>query len=634
MISFRPQIINLLKQISFVFALYTICRLLFFIFNYSQFNDITTSELLKLFVFGLRFDSFSIAATNALYILLCMLPFKFYYNKVYSKAISVIFIITNSLAFGLNFIDFVYFPFTQKRTTIEILNYFFSDQVEIGSLLPHFVAEYWYVFLIYIVLIFVMIKIHYRIKQQEQAVTINLSIKNASASLFIFLCFASLTVLGIRGGLDERPIVLLDANKYTQAKYVPILINTPFSFLKSSDLNQLEPLNFYSETQLKKIYTPIHEADTGTFKPMNVCVIILESFSKEFTKAGKLANSYTPFLDSLISQSIFFNNAIANVKTSINGIPAVLSSAPCFTHNHYLNSLYCNNKLQTLPNTLKEKGYYSVFFHGGTNGTLNFNSFADLAGYDKYFGRTEYNNDKDYDGQWGIWDEPFLQRTAKEMNQLKQPFFTSIFTLSSHNPYRVPDKYKGKFPKGPYEITESVGYADYALKQFFNTISKQPWFENTLFVITPDHTSVSDNAFFSNLVGQYSIPVLLYHKGIKPEQIEHTVQQIDIMPTILDYLNYDKPFYALGKSMVKESKQPSLFFLDANYGCIQDSFFYILSNYQFIEKYNFKNDSLLKNNLPLNKADEDLLNYCKAYIQTYTNDVINNKTHLYQTNTN
>ena len=608
--------------------------MLFFIFNHSQFNDITSGELLKLFVFGLRFDAFSVAATNALYILLCTLPFMFYYNNIYNKTTSVIFIITNSLAFALNFIDFVYFPFTQKRTTIEILNYFFSDQVDMGSLLPHFLAEYWYVFLIYIALIVVMVKIHYRIKQQEQAVTINLSFKNASISLFIFLLLTSLTLLGIRGGLDERPIVLLDANKYTQAKYVPILINTPFSFLKSSDLNQLEPLSFYPETQLKNIYTPIHPADTGTFKSMNVCVIILESFSKEFTKAGKLANSYTPFLDSLISQSVFFNNAIANVKTSINGIPAVLSSAPCFTHNHYLNSLYCNNKLQTLPNTLKEKGYNSVFFHGGTNGTLNFNSFADLAGYDKYFGRTEYNNDKDFDGQWGIWDEPFLQRTAKEISELKQPFFTSIFTLSSHNPYKVPDKYKGKFPKGPYEITESVGYADYALKQFFNTISKQKWFDNTLFVITPDHTSISDNEFFSNLVGQYSIPMLLYHKGIKPEKIEHTVQQIDIMPTILDYLNYDKPFYAFGKSMLKESKQPSLFFLDANYGCIQDSFFYVLSNYKFIEKYNFKNDSLLKNNLPLNKTDEDLLNYCKAYIQTYTNDVINNKTHLYQTKTN
>jgi len=280
----------------------------------------------------------------------------------------------------------------------------------------------------------------------------------------------------------------------------------------------------------------------------------LESFSKEFTGISN-RKSYTPFLDSLMSQSVVYNNAISNGKTSINGIPAIIASMPCFLENHYLNSLYNSNTLQTLPNLLKDKGYNSVFFHGGTNGTINLNSFAQLAGYDAYYGRTEYNNDNDYDGQWGIWDEPFLKKTVTQMSSLKEPFFTSIFTLSSHNPYKVPAKYKGKFPKGNYEITKSVGYADYALRQFFNDARKQKWFDNTLFVITPDHTSISDDSFYSNLVGQYSIPIMIYKSGITPKVEERTVQQIDILPTVLDYLNYDKPFYSFGKSMLTDSKQ-------------------------------------------------------------------------------
>jgi phosphoglycerol transferase MdoB-like AlkP superfamily enzyme len=283
--------------------------------------------------------------------------------------------------------------------------------------------------------------------------------------------------------------------------------------------------------------------------------------------------------------------------------------------------------LQTLPNLLKEKGYSSTFYHGGTNGTMNFNAFAPLAGYDNYYGRSEYNNDEDYDGQWGIWDEPFLVKASQNMSTLKQPFFTSIFTLSSHNPYKVPEKYNGKFPKGTLEIHECVGYADYALKQFFKEAKKQPWFNNTLFVITADHTAESADPFYSNLIGQYNVPIILYKNGITAKQESRTVQQIDIMPTILDYINYDQPYYSFGKSMLADSKQPAIYYNSPVFYCVQDSIFYIINDHQFVEAYNYQKDSLLKNNILDKNKTKDLLNYCNAYIQTYTNDVINNKTY-------
>lgn len=623
--SYKPQLINLLKQITFVFVLYTICRLLFYYFNRTHFQDLSIGQLCRLLFYGLRFDAFSIAATNALYILLCALTFKFYYSKLYQKITSSIFIITNGLAIALNFIDFAYFPFTQKRTTYDASNLIFGGQTEFTKLIPHFVADYWYLILLYILFILAMIKIHLKIRRNEKPEFINFSIKKSIYYFFIFILIAATTVLGIRGGLSERPIVLLDAAIYASPKFIPILINTPFSILKSADLTELIPITIFTEEELKKQYSPIHLADTGNFKNYNVCVIILESFSKEFTGISN-RKSYTPFLDSLMSKSIVYTNAISNGKTSINGIPAIIASMPCFLENHYLNSLYNSNTLQTLPNLLKYKGYNSVFYHGGTNGTINLNSFAQLAGYDAYYGRTEYNNDIDYDGQWGIWDEPFLKKTAYHMSTLKEPFFTSIFTLSSHNPYKVPEKYKGKFPKGNYEITESIGYADYALKQFFNDARKQKWFNNTLFVITPDHTSISDDPFYSNLVGQYSIPIIIYKSGITPKVEERTVQQIDILPTVLDYLNYDKPFYSFGKSMLTDSKQPAIFYNSPYFCCVQDSFFYILNEHKFTEKYNFKKDSTLKTNLVNKSKEKELLNFCNAYIQNYTNDVIKNKT--------
>lgn len=624
--SYKPILKNLAKQILFLFTLYALCRLIFYICNRSYFSDISTGELVSLFFYGLRFDAFSIAALNALYILLCILPFKFYYSKGYQKTLAIIFILFNAFGLLLNFIDFAFFPYIQKRMTYDVVNFAFGGQSDILKLIPHFLSDFWYLVLIFFLLIWVMIRVHNRIRKQDQPVEVKATIKTAISYFLIFALITGTTLIGIRGGLQRIPIVFLDAALYTSPKYIPLVINTPFSVLKSAELTEIQPLTFFDEQTLNSIYSPVHPADTGTFKNYNVCVIALESFSKEFTGISN-RKSYTPFLDSLMRQSITFGNAIANEKTSINGIPAILASAPCFLDNHYLNSAYSNNIIQTLPNLLKDKGYYSVFYHGGTNGTMNFDSFAKLAGYDAYYGRTEYNNEKDYDGQWGIWDEPFLVRTVQEMSKLKAPFMTSIFTLSSHNPYKIPKAYEGKFDKGNMEIHQCIGYTDHALRRFFAEAQRQPWFDNTLFVLCPDHTSISDDPFYANSIGQYSIPIIFYKKGMTPEMNPKTVQQIDIMPTVLNYLNYDKAYYSFGNDMFSDKKQPCIFYNQPSYYCVDDSIFYVLNQYTLAEAYAYRRDSLLQQNLIGTYNNKDLQNFCKAFIQRYNNDVLNNKTY-------
>ena len=138
----------------------------------------------------------------------------------------------------------------------------------------------------------------------------------------------------------------------------------------------------------------------------------------------------------------------------------------------YLTSTYGENKLSSIASSLVSKGYSSAFFHGGYNGTMNFDNYTKKVGYRHYYGKNQYNDDRDYDGNWGIYDEPFLQYTVKQLDTISKPFVATVFTLSSHHPYKIPEQHKGSFPKGTMIVHETVGYTDYALKRFFESASK------------------------------------------------------------------------------------------------------------------------------------------------------------------
>lgn len=106
------------------------------------------------------------------------------------------------------------------------------------------------------------------------------------------------------------------------------------------------------------------------------------------------------------------------------------------------------------------------------NGSMGFQAFARSVGFQKYFGRTEYNEDPnyngdaDFDGTWAIWDEEFLQFYCDRMSEMKEPFVTSVFTATSHGPFDLPERYKGKFPTGDDPLFETVAYSDYAIQRF------------------------------------------------------------------------------------------------------------------------------------------------------------------------
>jgi uncharacterized sulfatase len=254
----------------------------------------------------------------------------------------------------------------------------------------------------------------------------------------------------------------------------------------------------------------------GPFRKKNVVVIILESFSKEFTKLTP-GKSYTPFLDSLMDHSLTFTNAFSNGLHSSEGIPAVIAGIPSLMSEYFTTSVYSTNTITSMPSVLKKEGYVSEFFHGATDGSMSFDIFAKSAGYDRYFGRAEFNDERYYDGNWGIFDEPFFQFFARGLDTLQQPFFASIFSVTSHAPYPIPEKYKNRFVNDGLPIHPCIEYTDMAVRHFFDSVRNKEWFKNTLFVITPDHCSpMSSTSYYANGTGRYQIPLIFLLPAIVP----------------------------------------------------------------------------------------------------------------------
>ena len=367
----------------------------------------------------------------------------------------------------------------------------------------------------------------------------------------------------------------------------------------------------------------------------NVVIFILESFGTEHIGALNQDideyKGYTPFLDSLISHSYTFKNSYANGRKSISGMPSVLASIPSLVAPFVL-SHYSGNRINSLASTLASQDYQTAFFHGASNGSMGFDAFANQAGFDAYFGKDEFNNDEHYDGIWGIWDEEFFQYFNTEMGKMKQPFFTALFSVSSHHPFILPDKYKDKFPKGTLKIHKNVGYTDYSLRRFFDEAKKSDWYNNTLFVLTADHASTySDILKYKTSLGTFTVPIILFDPGNKQltgfDQ-NTIVQQNDIMPTVLNMLNYPKPYIAFGNDMFEqESEHFTINYVGDSYQLIMNGYMLQHNGALATGLFDIQTDELLAQNLlgtlPDIEAKLDLK--LKAIIQEYNRRLIRNE---------
>ena len=524
----------LLRRLGLLLGVYFLLRFLFFICNRGIFNGAGIFQIAQAFGYGLRFDLSALAAINFFFILLTFMPRMPPPKPAFELFLKALFLVLNIPFIILNVIDLEFFQFIGHRLTFQLLGLAGDAGVKWVSL----VLTYWPLGLFGGFLIALLVLLYGRTPAIDGTKPAPIWIW----ALNLVLIFP-LTILIFRGGLQWRPISPAQAMVLRDPALAQLALNSSFTVLKSYRNKTLPRRHYFSsrEEMLQVLRAPIRgEARLlpDRARRDNIVILILESFSAEYWGAGNGGNRYTPFLDSLASQSLFFPHNYANGRASIEMMPSVLAGLPSLMDEPFIDSAYQNNELLGLGTVLGQQGYTTSFFHGGKNGTMHFDDFMRMAGFQHYFGLNEYPRKGDYDGNWGIFDEPFLQFTISELSKQKPPFAAAIFTLSSHHPYTIPSKYHGQFKKGALPIHEAIGYTDYSVEKFFAAARQQPWYTNTLFIITADHTQKLETPEYLNTLGHYRVPLLVFHPQMKFSNIDtnRVTEQVDIFESVLDYL--------------------------------------------------------------------------------------------------
>lgn len=632
-----------------VYVCYFICRLTFLLTNWAIFGDqFEWGYMFRLFAAGTIFDTTAILYSNALFIVLFLFPFHWKERSAFYRVVRWVFVAVNTFFLISNLVDCVYFRFSGRRTTMSVFQEFSHEAG--GNMTSIFLKEFavnWYLVVLAVALGILL----YKLFRSPRP----LPLHGPKWSYYVvqtvsLLVVAPFVVFGMRGGMTAatRPITISNANQYADRPVDACLVlNTPFSLFRTLGKKAFIVPQYLSEEEAVRVYSPLHTpADSIQFRPMNVVVLIVESFSKEFVGSfnthldNGTYKGYTPFLDSLLTKGLTFQYSYSNGRKSIDGMPSVLSSIPSFVEPFFLTPASLNN-VSSLARELKHKGYYSAFFHGAMNGSMGFQAFANSVGFDSYWGRTEYNEDPkyhgddDFDGTWAIWDEEFLQFFCDRMTEFKQPFVTSVFTATSHNPYALPERYKNVFPKGTHPIHECIGYTDNALRHFFATASKQPWYNNTLFVITADHASMNEHPEYVTDLGAFTVPILFYAPGmleLQGKDTETVVEQIDIMPTVLGILGYDRPYIGFGQDILHTPKEDkfAVNYISGSgiYQLVKGDYLIQFDGEQVIHAYRFRTDVLMKDDVKDSMPQEvrkEMEIQLKSIIQQYMQRMNNNE---------
>lgn len=617
--------------------LYSIFRIIFLGANHDFFLRINQTEILKSFLLGIRFDIAAVLMVNLPVLVLFNLPINSLKYKVIRVSLFIIFCLLNLTAFSLVFADWGYFPTTQKRMSFEI----YSMLPDIIRMIPGLLHNYALLMIVYIcfAILFIILTLK-AVKSIYNHSETQLSLFKSTSWFVIVILFL---IIGIRGGLQLKPIRINNAFFSDKKVLGYLTLNTPYSVLRSYFQYTLPQYEFMPARNAALITQAMLKADNEVLldsnyiflrqkkfdekiTKKNIVIFIMESWSAKFIGSITGGKTYTPFFDSLAQHGILFTKFLANGQRSIEAVPSILASLPAIFPQSIIGSRAEVSTVRGLGSILSEYNYTNSFHYGAKLGSMGFDSYVSSTGFSKYFSKddfTSYDDSLD-DGTWGVYDEPYFLDAAEKISDLSQPFCSVIFSLSSHDPFKIPSYREALFEKyvDESDFEKVLRYSDFSLQRFFNSAKRKKWFDNTIFIITADHTIYTER---NNPLEMFHVPLLIYsNKDIQPKIITDVGSHTDILPTILDLLKISTVHASIGRSLLDNSTQPFCVQIVGPYYAYFDNQFLFLTNLEDDDElYDYTTVDFPQNDIiNQNKAKaEELSLKLRAYIQTVTKAV-------------
>ena len=551
-----------------------ILRAMFFAYNYSGGGEFSGAEALTAFVVGFRFDAAAVCLVAGIPLVFLGLPTGMTRRWMTFKVANIVLVVLNLLMGLLNTIDIVYYSFASKRTTHEL----FTTKGDLANFGPGEILPYSWLLLVWLALSYLLYRFLNRYARKE------LARRQAEAKLpwwhwGLSAATVALLFIGIRGGLQLRPI--RPANAFVTSSFFlgNVSLNSTFTVIQSIDIGKERPVDFMPDAEaialaqklfhndfdggfVAKDYPLVRKAEfEGEEKRHNVVLLIIESFNaqKIGTITGKgLAESLTPNFDTLAKHGVLFTNFYSNGSRSVESLPAILNSMPDIFKRPVIGSSFETNAHWGLGNILNSRGYHSSFFCGGENGTMGFDSYSRVSGFQHYYGRNEFPaNGSGPAGKWGVHDRPYLNWIGEMQSTFQQPFLSTWFSITNHFPFDQPSDCPPHIVSRnlkPNDLT--VMYTDLALGEYFEKVSKTDWYANTIFMITGDHCFYAADEPSRAMMTNFQVPLLLIAPGLAPSRNPALGCHLNLLPTLIELLRLDTYHASAAVSLFSKSNAP------------------------------------------------------------------------------
>ena len=558
------------RIILFALLAFGACRVGLYGVHWDYFSPLSGAEVAKGLLKGVQFDSATVMLFCAPMLLLLSLPFRAIQQTkcrsilVWLCGVMILLMCAYSLG------DLTYFGEVQRHIGAEVLN-LGADQgalfeIALSSRLPYTLGS--------LALLIALGALWWRWVARPLKTPARLPAKKWQR-LAVWLLLALLYFVLFRGMvLSSRPINLSDAFTGSKLQQANLALNPVYtSYRESRNRLKAQPLRYVSEAELQNfaqkqplVFKWQHPNNQPTGK--NVVLILLESWSYKYID-GLSGSRYgaTPFMDSLIAKSQVWDNYYAAGQRSIIGIQAVLSSTPSLPSQPTLGFGLELKEMSRIAQIANQHNYRTLMMQSSARRSFHMDSIANALGFQEYYGKEDVPLVREYpvpQPRFG-WDYDALQAFYHKLNQPQagksSPFFAFMFTGTTHEPF---PKIGAEFELYPHDdqgengFLNTLRYSDWALQQFMSAAEKAPWYHNTIFIFTADHTL--NAASSDSLPARFHIPLVIFSPdgSLAPKRSTELASQYDLFPSIMDLLGFNQPIYTFGKSLFSNEKSDSV----------------------------------------------------------------------------